>query len=219
MMKKIVSICVVVIAIVVLGVMVSADSYKSLFEQAGEAYREWQSSDNGISTHSNNNNDIVAIYKDNEITKARVEYEKEVTALFDPAGEPLDDESAIQRIITNIIITEEAERLGLTATQDEIDDMVNMTKEAYELPSGKEMLDEYFNAIGITSEEYFEIVQEQAPNMIARQKLKDAIGMEYCEENNIEFTKINQPEELKAAVNAYINDLFEKEQDNIIYID
>ena len=116
------------------------------------------------------------------------------------------------------MLVEEAENLGLAATDAEIEEMVDAVKAAYDIPEGKEIVDAYCAGAGISVESYFDIVRERAPRIIARQKLKDYVGQQFCAEHGIEFTKVNPPEEVLTAEQNYIEDLFAARAANINYI-
>ena len=84
-------------------------------------------------------------------------------------------------------------------------------------PEGKEMMDQYCEEVNLTIDEYFKYLEEQAPRTIARQKLLDAVGKEYCEEHGLNFTKVNPPKEMIDARDAYVAELFSQAQGDIIY--
>ena len=126
-------------------------------------------------------------------------------------------EEALNEILRNMVLLEEAQRLGYTATQAEIDAMVENVEVTYSMPEGKEMIDQYCQKAGITVEEYFARLEEQAQRTIARQKLLDAVGEAYCEEHGLPFTKVNPPEEMVEAREAYVADLFTQAQAEITY--
>lgn len=107
--------------------------------------------------------------------------------------------------------------LGYAATQDEIDTMVENAKQGYALPEGKALLEGYCEWAGMTMDEYFAKLEAQAPSTIARQKLLNAVGEEFCEENGLTFTKVNPSPELVQAREDYVADLFAKAQDAITY--
>ena len=92
-----------------------------------------------------------------------------------------------------------------------------MRKQSYALPEGKALLEEYCQWAGITVDEYFVNLETQAPHTIARQKLLNAVGEEFCEENGLTFTKINPPPELMQAPKDYVADLFAQARDEITY--
>ena len=112
---------------------------------------------------------------------------------------------------------DEAEKRGLLATNEEIAEMVENTRHAYEMPDGKKQMDEYFEAAGLTADEYFAQIEQQAPNVIARQKLRDQIAEEYCKEHGMEYTKVNTPQEVLDAVDNYIASLLEEGREDIVY--
>lgn len=126
-------------------------------------------------------------------------------------------EEALDEILRNTVLLEEAQRLGYEATQAEIDAMVENAELSYAMPEGKEMIDQYCQKVGITVEEYFALLEEQAPRTIARQKLLNAVGEAYCEEHGLTFTKVNPPEEMVEAQEACVADLFAQAQDEITY--
>lgn len=55
------------------------------------------------------------------------------------------------------------------------------------------------------------------PSTIARQKLLNAVGEEFCEENGLTFTKVNPSPELVQAREDYVADLFAQARGEITY--
>ena len=162
---------------------------------------------------------IVASYNGHDITMEVVEHHRKMNVYRseEEAKKYDTDIQIVNRIIESILLLEEAERLGLAATEAEIEELVANTTGVYAMPEGKEMIDAYCEGAGITVEEYFELQREQAPRVIARQKLKDAVGKQYCEENGLTFTKVNPPKEMIQAQDAYTQELFEKHKKDIVY--
>lgn len=159
---------------------------------------------------------LVASYKDLKIWKSSIEYEKKLDTLREtPLHE--SDQEIIDRLIEGQLLLEEAERRGIEVTDAEVEDMVSWVDQARETEDGRAMVDEYCAGLGITLDEYKEMIREQAPRTITRQKVRDAIGQDYCKEHDIEFTKVNQPQEMVDAVNAYIDGLLEAAQPEIVY--
>lgn len=171
-------------------------------------------------TTANNSSVVVATYNGHEITQAMVDSEQKTFAISGESRQSvnLSDRVAIDNIIKRIMLVEEAENLGLAATDAEIEEMVDAVKAAYDIPEGKEIVDAYCAGAGISVESYFDIVRERAPRIIARQKLKDYVGQQFCAEHGIEFTKVNPPEEVLTAEQNYIEDLFAARAANINYI-
>lgn len=53
--------------------------------------------------------------------------------------------------------------------------------------------------------------------MILRQKLRDALGAEYCKEHGLSFTKVNPPEQMREYVQSYLDGLLDKYSAKITY--
>jgi len=169
------------------------------------------------SASADTSKDVAATYKDYTITMAQVQYYRDTSFTRTNGGEKFSDRQIVDELVKGLVLREEAEKRGLAATEQEIADFVQMTRDAYALPEGQQMLDEYFKAAGITAEEYFDLIEQQAPGMIARQKLTDTIGQDYCKEHGIEFTKVNQPEEVQKAVEDHLDGLFQNSKSQITY--
>lgn len=126
-------------------------------------------------------------------------------------------EESLKEILQNMVLYEEAIRLGYAASQPEVDALVENSKQAYTTPEGKKMIDQYCEEVDLTIDEYFKYLEEQAPRTIARQKLLDAVGKEYCEDHGLTFAKVNPPKEMIDARDAYAAELFAQAQGDIIY--
>ena len=153
-----------------------------------------------------------ATYRGEPILWSAVETQKEA------AGGDVSDREIIDRIITNVIMLEEAEKRGLTATEEEVETFLAETVyAAYEMPEGKEIIDSYCASTGLTYEEYVQSVREQAPKIIVKAKLEEAVAREYCDANGIEFDSMNPSQEVRDAVAAYKADLLERNRNQIHY--
>lgn len=162
---------------------------------------------------------LLAEYHGEKVYQADVErYQQNVDAISSGGAADLPTtEEALNEILRSMVLLEEAQRLGYEATQAEIDAMVENAELSYAIPEGKEMIDQYCQKVGITAEEYFALLEEQAPRNIARQKLLNAVGEAYCEEHGLTYTRVNPPAEMLEAREAYVADLFAKAQDEITY--
>lgn len=79
---------------------------------------------------------------------------------------------------------DEAERLGLSVTQTEVDAEFTAQRKNYEdFLEVRTYIDAYCKTAGITLEEYYAAIQEQLPRVILRQKLRNELGQEYCAEH------------------------------------
>lgn len=159
--------------------------------------------------------EVVAEYKGQPILASQLAQWRESYRLT--GAQPPSDQELLRQLVENLVLEEEATRRGLAATEGEIDDMVQSVKDSYELPDGKEILDNYCKNAGITLEQYFDQVREVAPSILARRKLETALGEEYCQEHSLEYTTVNPPKELTEAVDQAIEELIEAQADEIQY--
>lgn len=210
MKKKALIPLVAVLVLIAIGLTAYATKGSSPFTNQGQLYRDALAADSS---------GAAATYKGQEIPMSAVEYQKKLNVIQGAQTQSAEssDRDIVNRIIGGKILLEEAEARGITVTQEDVDAMVSAVEQAYAMPEGKEMMDEYFEGAGITAEEYFSIIREQMPETITHQRVRDAIGMEYCEAHGIEFTKENPPPEIREYVDAYIAALIEARQDDIVY--
>lgn len=180
------------------------------FSQAGTLYNDIDPTELG-------DEETVASYKGIPITKAEVEYNRDLNNV-EGKGDG-DAKAAVDRIITGMILLEEAEKKGLLATPDEIQEMVDSVKRSYEIPDGKQIIDDYCESVGITLDEYIALIEGQAPETIARQKLRNQFDQEYCEKNSIEYGSFSQETyaEITKAYQTYRDELLEKSKEDIVY--
>lgn len=161
---------------------------------------------------------LLAEYHGEKVYQTDVEAYSDTARLLAGKDAELPTEREIlTELLQNMVLLEEAQRLGYTATQDEIDAMVEGAKQGYALPEGKALLEEYCEWAGMTMDEYFAKLEAQAPRVIARQKLLNAVGEKFCEENGLTFTKVNPPPELVQAREYYVADLFAQARGEITY--
>lgn len=196
--------------------VIHVDADGNNFFKAGEYFKDAQAKEENDAARGNS---ILASYNGHNITADNVEYQRNMNIMRDAeAAERYDsDIDIINRIIENIILFEEAQRLGFLATQEEINQMVDNAEISYSIPEGKVAMDAYLDGAGITFEEYLEVLREQAPRIIARQKLKNEIGRQYCEEKGLEYTNVNPPEGMLEVQEKYVADLFKQHKDKIVY--
>ncbi len=174
--------------------------------QSGVYYRE---------ARENSENKLLAAYKDiGSVYDYDVEFMRNVTY---SAVAGVSERDLINVVLRGFMLLEEAEQRGLAATQEEIEAMVEGNRMAYEMPEGKQSMDDYCAGAGISIEEHYEIIRAQAPETIAIQKLELAVAQEYCEENGVEFSMSDK--KVKAAVEKFKNELFSKNKKYIEYYD
>lgn len=162
---------------------------------------------------------VLAKYRDCEVTAEAVEHHKRVKALID--GESgrgtVTDLEIINDILKNEMLYDEALSRGYSATEAEAEALVQNARSAYALPEGKAFVDDYCRMMDITVDAYFEQYRQQLHRQIVRQKLKNEIIRQYCQENDLEYQEGIATEEMLAAVDAYIEELFRQHQKEIRY--
>lgn len=127
------------------------------------------------------------------------------------------DMELINRIIENMILLEEAKRQGIVVTEEDIDAYMDSQKRAYAIPEGKEQVDAYLQAMGMTLDEYYAQHRKQAPDIIARNRLTNSVMKEYCEKTGQEYRQYNLPKDVTDACDAYKEKLFARNRYKIKY--
>lgn len=197
-----------------MGIIATAASEVDIHHSIGQIWGEYLNNKNQ-SSRSDVPANAVASYGGITITEFEVEYQRKLGLLT--SDESLTDMQIIDEMIKGQMVKHEAERLGLSATAEEIQAYMEAVKASYDYPEGKEIVDGYCEGAGITVEEYYSIVEENLPAIISKQKLRNEIGRQYCEEHGLEFTNINPPQEMLDAIEAYIDELFETHKGDIVY--
>lgn len=214
-MKRILKLILVFICIAcIFTMMVSAIDDSNFDHLAGLLLGDYLEKNEGNSISSIPSN-AVASYNGVIITYSEVEYQRKLEELS--TGITKTDIQIAEEIIHEAMLLQEAERLGLTATAEEVLAFMESMRATYTYPEGKEMIDDYCAGAGISVDEYYAIVEDNALAIITQQKLYDEIGRQYCAENGVEFTKINPPQDMMDAIDSYLNDLFDSHKDEIVY--
>ena len=145
---------------------------------------------------------VVATYKDTQILQSEVAYEKE-NQINVTGDKTVSDADALDQILLNLIMLDEAEQRGLSITQEEVDADLAGQRKNYE---------EYEEV-----RRYFDMVAEQLPRRMLRQRLRDTLGQEYCQQHGLEFTKVNPPEQMTEYVEQYLDGLLQAHRSEIKY--
>ena len=116
---------------------------------------------------------VVASYKDTQIHESLVAYEKQ-NQINVTGDKTVSDADALDQILLNLIMLDEAEQRGLSVTQEEVDaELAGQRKNYEEYEEVRSYIDDYCTKMGITTEQYFDTVAEQLP---AVQILLDVFG-------------------------------------------
>lgn len=163
--------------------------------------------------------EIAAVYGDYVLTREMIGQYREGTAA-DAAQK--SDAEIIETLIGTQILLEEAEALGLGATQAEIDERVQFLQENYaEYPEVAEVIDEFCAGAGMTIEEYWAVVRDEAHDSITLLKYKRHFRSEYCAENGLDPEALTdeQYDLVDAAYESYRAARLQDEADSIEWAD
>ena len=170
------------------------------------------------SSDANVPDNVVAEYRGIQITKEVVQYNVDLYVFMSGGQVTPTEEEVLSQMLESTILLYESERLGLGATKEEIQAALDEAARMYENPYAKDQMDAYFQEYDLSLDTYLEMLKEnQLPGTIARQKLRTAIGEEYCEKNGLRFENNSLPEEAQKAVDQYIEKLLKAERKHIKY--
>ena len=163
-----------------------------------------------------NSDDVLATYKERNVTAGMVTYWQEVEVMTYSADGTIHTEKptkkeVVDRVLRSLILLDEAEQAGLTATDEQVNAAIAEQKSiAEEYPEIREQLEEYWEAAGMTDETYWTLLQQSFYEELTIANLQAILMTEYEEAGMTE-------EEAKAAYEAYKNGLIETHQDQITY--
>ena len=163
-----------------------------------------------------NSDDVLATYKERNVTAGMVTYWQEVEVMTYSADGTIHTEKptkkeVVDRVLRSLILLDEAEQAGLTATVEQENAAIAEQKSiAEEYPEIREQLEEYWEAAGMTEETYWTLLQQSFYEELTIANLQAILMTEYEEAGMTE-------EEAKAAYEAYKNGLIETHQDQITY--
>ena len=163
-----------------------------------------------------NSDDVLATYKERNVTAGMVTYWQEVEVMTYSADGTIHTEKpskkeVVYRVLRSLILLDEAEQAGLTATDEQVNAAIAEQKSiAEEYPEIREQLEEYWEAAGMTEETYWTLLQQSFYEELTIANLQAILLTEYEEAGMTE-------EEAKAAYEAYKNGLIETHQDQITY--
>ena len=163
-----------------------------------------------------NSDDVLATYKERNVTAGMVTYWQEVEVMTYSADGTIHTEKpskkeVVDRVLLSLILLDEAEQAGLTATDEQVNAAIAEQKSiAEEYPEIREQLEEYWEAAGMTEETYWTLLQQSFYEELTIANLQAILMTEYEEAGMTE-------EEAKAAYEAYKNGLIETHQDQITY--
>lgn len=160
---------------------------------------------------------VVASYGETEIRRSLVDYEKQNQQALS-GGKAVSDQEAVDQLLENLAMLDEAEHLGLSVSQEEVDEAFAAQQQNYEeYEDVRTAVDAWCKQVGVAPDGYFAAIRDQLPRVILRQKLRDALGEAYCQAHGLTFTKVNPPEKMRDYVQSYLDGLLEKYSAKITY--
>ncbi len=206
MKKRTVLILAAVIVVLLAGLAIAAANDVFPFFHLGKNMRE--------QADASDETRIVAQYGESVFTDKDVNLRIEMNRVTGgDLSEKDTEEEAVEQLALGKMMLEEADKLGLTAAQEEIEQFLAEQKSAYEESAEiKTYLDEYCAGAGMTIEEYWALLEAFAPETVTRQKLKGQILEDYRAEH-----PDASEEEVSEAWNDYEQALLDQHRSEIVY--
>lgn len=206
--KRIVLLVAIIAAIIGLLVYAVADD-ASILRQYGISIREQKD--------KSDDTKVVASFREYDFTERDINVRLAMNrATGGEMAEKDTTEEVVEQLVIGKLMLDEAEKMGLTATDEEIASFISDQKEQYNsYPDLKKALDEYCAGAGITIEEHWAILEQSAPETVTRNKLTSALVEAYLADHPGE-EPYNNPE-LTAYLNDYKARLLDQYRDEIIY--
>lgn len=180
----------------------------------------------GSQSRVSSDSTVLAEYNGLKVTQAMVDRQQSATKLSasgaDVGTYKIDTSSKaiVERILTGQMLLEEAESKGLAATEAEIEEHVATLKKGYsDYPEVKKQVDEYCDGAGLSIDEYWAQVREQAYGTISRSKLKADFEKEYCD--SVGYTGSTETQEyadmIEKAFDEHRSELLKAHESEVRY--
>ena len=162
---------------------------------------------------------VLAEYNGIKVTQAMVDRQQSYgsnSGIGDTSSQEI-----VERILTGQMLLEEAESKGLAATEAEIEEHVATLKKGYaDYPEVQIQGDEYCDGAGLSIDEYWAQVREQAYGTISRSKLKADFEKEYCDKTG--YTGSTETQEyadmIEKAFDEHRSELLKAHESEVKYI-
>lgn len=169
---------------------------------------------------------VLAEYNGLKVTQAMVDRQQSATKLSAYGADvetyriESSSQAIVERILTGQMLLEEAESKGIAATEAEIEEHVTTLKKGYAYyPEVKKQVDEYCDGAGLSLDEYWAQVREQAYGTISRSKLKADFEKEYCD--SVGYTGSTETQEyvdmIEKAFDEHRSELLKAHQSEVKY--
>ena len=207
MKKRSILVLIALFGVAFVGLVIAAANNALPFWQLGKSMRE--------QADVSDDTRVIAQYGEYIFTEKDVNMRLEMNRAT--GGEMAKKESveaAVEQLAIGKMMLEEADKLSLTATSEEIEQFLTEQKNTYkEDATVKSYLDDYCAGAGMTIEDYWTLLEASAPEMVTRQKLKGKMMEDYREEHPDASN-----EEVTTAWYAYEQALLDQHRSEITYI-
>lgn len=172
----------------------------------------------GSQSRVSSDSTVLAEYNGLKVTQAMVDRQQSYGS--NPGIGDTSSQAIVERILTGQMLLEEAESKGLAATEAEIEEHVATLKKGYaDYPEVKKQVDEYCDGAGLSIDEYWAQVREQAYGTISRSKLKADFEKEYCDKTG--YTGSTETQEyadmIEKAFDEHRSELLQTHQSEVKY--
>lgn len=172
----------------------------------------------GSQSRVSSDSTVLAEYNGLKVTQEMVDRQQSYGS--NPGIGDISSKAIVERILTGQMLLEEAESKGLAATEAEIEEHVATLKKGYaDYPEVKKQVDEYCDGAGLSIDEYWAQVREQAYGTISRSKLKADFEKEYCDKTG--YTGSTETQEyadmIEKAFDEHRSELLQTHQSEVKY--
>lgn len=172
----------------------------------------------GSQSRVSSDSTVLAEYNGLKVTQAMVDRQQSYGS--NPGIGDTSSKAIVERILTGQMLLEEAESKGLAATEAEIEEHVATLKKGYsDYPEVKKQVDEYCDGAGLSIDEYWAQVREQAYGTISRSKLKADFEKEYCD--SVGYTGSTETQEyadmIEKAFDEHRSELLKAHESEVRY--
>ena len=151
--------------------------------------------------------ELAAVYGGVEIRRADLE---KLRATAEAGEAELSDRELAERAVRALIITEEAERLGVAASEEEAERLAALTLQSFAWGYGREEMEAVYADKGLTEEEYYAVLKQRAYHSLSELGLRSCLGREYCREQGVEYRPGDTDGPMQAAVEEYMDALVQE---------
>lgn len=190
-------IIVLIIVSLVIGVFVSSNATTSLFSQLGKMYKE--NADQDVEKN------VLAEINGGEITEESINTLVDTYKLF---GNDKTKEEVFEFVVTNQLLIELAKNSGIEVSEKDVKDQLALTREIInEDPKELKNMKDYIDSIGMTEDEYFEVIKSEYMDYMILDIFKNTYILKKFQDENPDLSEFE--------VNNRFNEYYKEFSENI----